>query len=169
MIDDYTFMGIAYTKSAQINYNVEMCKLSPSECLTLENKEKFQKLCDKGCTNYNMKWSCPPYSPTFSDFTSKWNNLYVIYIRVETDQFSYIKDDYLKIRAANSIMKSRADKFLRKMASCYGSYISTGSCRLCKPCRCKKGLFCAHPDEMSTRVSDSITELLIMLKLYYEY
>lgn len=149
MINSCSFIGIAHTKSAQIYYNVEMCKLSPSDCLALENKDKFRTLCDEGCINYNKKWSCPPYSPTFSEFTSKWSNLYVIYIRVETEQFSYIKNDYLKIKAANSIMKSRADKYLRKMANRYGSYISTGSCRLCKPCKCKKGLACAHPTEMT--------------------
>jgi len=41
------------------------------------------------------------------------------------------------------------DKYLTLMASQYGHYISLGSCRLCKPCKCKQGKPCAHPDKMS--------------------
>ncbi len=70
-------------------------------------------------------------------------------MRIDTDQFSYVKNDYLKIKAANSILKSRADNFLSKMAKQYGRYISTGSCRLCKPCKCKVDMPCAHPDKMT--------------------
>jgi len=63
--------------------------------------------------------------------------------------FHYIKSDSLKIKAANSILKSRLDKALRLLSDRYGNYISSGSCRLCKPCRCRSGLPCGHPDKMS--------------------
>lgn len=148
-MDNGIFTATAYTKSAQIHYTAEICELVPTDCFSLENKEIFRKLCAEGCANYKMKWSCPPYSPSFCDFTSDWNKLYVLYMRVSTEQFPYIKNDYIKIKAANSILKSRADKFLRKLSIHYGHYISTGSCRLCKPCKCKKDAPCAHPNEMT--------------------
>lgn len=47
------------------------------------------------------------------------------------------------------MLKSRADKFTRTLAHEYGAHISTGSCRLCKPCKCQSGLPCAHPNEMA--------------------
>lgn len=143
------FIATAHTKSAWIRYIIELCSLTPKDCFSLEDKETFRGFCADGCTNYKRKWSCPPYSPSFYDFTSEWNKLYVLYMRINTDQFSYIKNDYLKIKAANSILKSRADKFLCKMAKQHGRYISTGSCRLCKPCKCKINMPCAHPDEMT--------------------
>lgn len=141
------FVATAHTKSALIQYNIELCSLTPKDCFPLEDKETFRVLCAEGCTNYKRKWSCPPYSPSFHNFTSEWNKLYVLYMRINTDQFSYIKNDYLKIKAANSILKSRADKFMYKMAKQHGRYISTGSCRLCKPCKCKINMPCAHPAE----------------------
>jgi predicted metal-binding protein len=143
------FFATAYTKSALIRYKFEICSITPRDCFPLENTEKFRRLCAKGCTNYKRKWSCPPYSPLFYNYASRWNNLYVLYMRIDTDQFSYIKNDYLKIKAANSILKSRADKYLCTMATKYGRYISTGSCRLCKPCKCKVDMPCAHPDKMT--------------------
>lgn len=143
------FIARANTKSALIQYNVEFCQISPSECFAFEDTERFRNLCAAGCANYNKKWSCPPHSPSFYDYSYKWNKLYVLYMRINTRQFTYIKNDYLKIKAANSILKSRADRFLREMAKKYGRYISTGSCRLCKPCRCKIDMPCAHPDKMT--------------------
>lgn len=149
MMNNFIFYATASTKSALIQYEVEICSLTPKECYSFEDKEKFRLLCADGCMNYKMKWSCPPYSPSFRDFSLSWDMLYILYLRVDTNQFSYIKNDYLKIKAANSILKSRADKFLLRMAKQHGRYISTGSCRLCKPCKCKINIPCAHPDKMT--------------------
>lgn len=47
-------------------------------------------------------------------------------------------------------MKSRVDKLLRNYPLAEEhKFISTGSCRLCKPCRCKVGEKCANPDSMT--------------------
>jgi len=113
------------------------------------NKRQFDSLCESGCINFGRKWACPPFSPSFSDFVIGWERIIVIYMRVATVQLSYIKNDYLKIKAANSIMKSRADRFLREMAHQYGSYISMGSCRLCNPCKRTVDKQCAKPDKMT--------------------
>lgn len=75
--------------------------------------------------------------------------MYLVFLYTDMAHFSYIKNDYLKIKAANNILKSRADRFIRKMAELHGACISTGSCRLCKPCKCKNQMPCAHPDLMT--------------------
>ncbi|MDD4295336.1 MAG: DUF2284 domain-containing protein [Ruminiclostridium sp.] len=140
---------VASTASGRYEYAVEIVAVNPllvSDCC---DKNKFDSLCKCGCPNFQRKWSCPPYAPEFSDFVSKWEHLYVIFMHTDMAQFFYIKNNYLKIKAANSLLKSRADKFLRRMAKRYGHYISTGSCRLCKPCKCKTEMPCAHPELMT--------------------
>lgn len=72
-----------------------------------------------------------------------------MYMRMPLAPFSEIKNKYLRVKAANAMLKSRADRYMRVMADKYGKYISTGSCRLCKPCKCKEGKPCAHPDVMA--------------------
>lgn len=143
------FVCCATTKSATIQYTVELCLCTPQRCAQYVDKAKFDNLCQVGCPNYAGKWSCPPYAPMFSQYVSKWKRLYLVFLHADLGQFSYIKNDYLKVKAANSILKSRADRYIRKMAKLHGSCISTGSCRLCKPCRCKAGMPCAHPDLMA--------------------
>lgn len=144
-----SFDCYAVTSSANLFYSVDICGV-PADCVcNYFDKNLFTALCSAGCANYNKKWSCPPHSLDYRDFSIGWDNLFILYARMELSQFSYVNNDYLKIKAANSILKSRGDKFLRQMATMYGSYISTGSCRLCKPCKCKTGLPCAHPELMT--------------------
>ena len=139
----------AITKSANLLYSIDICCVK-TDCIDdYSDKNLFTALCCTGCINYNKKWSCPPRSPDYQDVSTGWDNLFVLFARMELSQLSYVKNDYLKIKAANSILKSRADKFLRHMAAKHGNYISTGSCRLCKPCKCKIGSPCAHPELMT--------------------
>lgn len=143
------FLYYAITKSATIQYAVEICSYMPVECTKYEDQARFNNLCKIGCPNYSCKWSCPPFAPLFTDIALKWDKLYIIFMHADLSQFSYIKNDYLKVKAANSILKSRADQFIRKMADMHGRCISTGSCRLCKPCKRKLNMPCAHPQIMS--------------------
>ena len=138
-----SFIAYAKTPSFTINYSVDIVAIIPSAVSNLMDKLKFDKLCQIGCPNYAKKWSCPPYAPEYQIFVEDWKHLHLFYMAAEVKQFFYIKNDYLKIKAANTILKSRADKYLRVMASKYGKYITTGSCRLCKPCKCKIGQPCS--------------------------
>ena len=66
-------------------------------------------------------------------------SLHIMYkLRVYSTKFFYL--------SYNSILKSRIDKVLRACKDDDEKYISTGSCRLCKPCHKKLNEPCAHPD-----------------------
>lgn len=145
-----SFVATAQRKTSDpVEYTIEICKTEPTSCIEYEDKEKFLCLCKSGCKNYNKKWSCPPYSPVFSSVALKWKYLYVFYFRMPLSSFADINNPYLRVKAANIMLKSRADKYLRFMSQKYGTYISTGSCRLCNPCKCKEEKACAHPNLMT--------------------
>lgn len=139
----------AYTPHATIKYSCVTSFLE-AKCLgAFMNKPYFDKLCEEGCPNYGKKWSCPPYSPNYLFFAKNYKYINVIMLLVKLEEFSYIKQDYLKIKAANSVLKSRIDKALRLCIDDDEFYISTGSCRLCKPCKKKVNEKCAHPTKRS--------------------
>jgi len=139
----------AVTASGIYEYCINLTAIQPALLINYSDKEKFDCLCKVGCANYNSKWSCPPYSPRVEDFISGWKHLYLMLICIEMKQFTHIRNSYLRIKAANSILKSRADKFLSVMAKHHGNYISNGSCRLCKPCKLKVNMPCAKPSQMT--------------------
>lgn len=144
------FSAIAESGQRLVPCAIELCVMPSQECTEFENKQLFCELCQTGCRNFNQKWSCPPHSPTFSAIAHTWSYLYVVYIRAPMAPFGNIKNKYLQIKAANSMLKSRADRFVRHLAEQYpGRYISTGSCRLCKPCKIKMDMPCARPDLMA--------------------
>ena len=110
------------------------------------DKSGFQKLCKSGCKNYNKKYSCPPFSPSFDDISSEYDGLFVLMFKCDLDQIN--STEYNKVRIANVVMKSRIDRLMRNLESRFSTtFLSTGSCRLCRPCRCRLKLPCEHPDK----------------------
>lgn len=165
----FTFTVTARSKTISAKYTIDICAVHPSQCLLFENKNYFAHLCENGCRNYNMKWSCPPHAPAFSSLALQWANLYILYMRIPLDAFSTIKNDYLKVKAANSMLKSRADRYMRALARKYGKYISTGSCRLCKPCKLQKGSPCAHPQKMAYSFESLGIDVGALTKEYFDF
>jgi predicted metal-binding protein len=139
----------AVTRSAKLLYSMEICIMKPDFIIDFTDRDTFAALCRAGCVNYNKKWSCPPHAPVYASFALGFKQILILFLHVDMEQFAYIENSYLQIKAANTILKSRADRFLRQMAAKYGRYISTGSCRLCKPCKHKIGLPCANPESMT--------------------
>ncbi|MCL2163532.1 MAG: DUF2284 domain-containing protein [Oscillospiraceae bacterium] len=137
------------TPSGKKEIILEIAQISPCQVECYTDKKKFDCLCESGCPNYQRKWSCPPYAPDFNEFVYGWESMFVVFMHIEMIQFGHIKNNYLKIKAANATLKSRIDRFLRQISRTCGCYISTGSCRLCKPCKCKNGGPCAHPELMT--------------------
>lgn len=162
------FEQLALTKSGAKTYAVEIAETSPSQIECCLDKERFDKLCKLGCPNYNQKWSCPPFAPEFSGFAAGKEKLFIFYLRIGMAQYAYIQNRYLRIKAANTMLKSRADRFLRTLAPMYGSYLSTGSCRLCKPCKCKLGQQCAHPDLMTYSFEALGVDVGRLVESYFE-
>lgn len=136
----------AKTSHGALEYTF-MDMVLPTESLhPYQDKSKFDTLCKSGCINYGKKWSCPPYSPEYAKFTVSYKYINLIMLTINTDQLEYIHQDFLKIKAANVILKSRIDKTLRLVMDKNEYYISTGSCRLCRSCMKKNNEVCCHPD-----------------------
>ncbi|MFH0870734.1 MAG: DUF2284 domain-containing protein [archaeon] len=109
-------------------------------------KELFAEMCKK-CRNYKNKYSCPPFSPDFEAYV-KAEKLLVLLMKARLGQFSAYKPHF-RLRIANAILKPRIEKIMRAMEAHTGTkFLGTGACRLCKPCKKKKGLACSHPDKM---------------------
>jgi len=134
-------------KSLSIEVDIDTIKVD--SITAFEDYNKFSNLCKDGCPNYQQKWSCPPYSPKFTEYSNGFIYITICAMTMHLGQLLYIKNDYLKVKAANSILKSKADKILGSFVTEHTKYISTGSCRLCKPCKCKKGESCAHSSKMA--------------------
>ena len=135
------------TKMASLYVKTKIICIKPSSIDS--NKERFDELCRVSCKNYKNKWCCPPFSPEFSDYSREYSELLVCLMSINLNQLNYIKNDYLKVKAANIIMKSRVDRVLREMAIFgNGKMISTGSCRMCMPCRLKNEEDCRYPEKM---------------------
>lgn len=161
----------------RLNCNVFSTGCLIETVLKYNEREKFRFLCEMGCLNYMNKWSCPPFSPSFERYASSFNYLTVYLMSIDLAQLSYIKNDYLKVKAANVIMKSRIDRTVRYFLQLNNQtkYITTGSCRHCKPCNCKKGLPCKHPElltfsfeALGINVQDMVQNLFGISLLWYK-
>lgn len=141
-------INIITPKSNGILVEISAVCVDSKRILQYEEQVKFKELCMMGCANYKRKWSCPPYAPFYHDISKEYRFLTVCILTVPLNQFDYISRDYLKVKAANSILKSRADRMLRKNVSENHRGISTGSCRICKPCKCKLNAPCRNPNKV---------------------
>lgn len=140
---------VTNTLNRCLNYLYQHRVVKVMDVFPFVDYPKYSELCKTGCVNYGKKWSCPPFAPIYNDYTKKYKYLSICVLSINLAQFSYIRNDYLKIKAANIILKSRIDKTLRFLLNGDRYYISTGSCRLCKPCKCKVNEKCARRDIMS--------------------
>lgn len=144
---DYLYVDTPSANNLSILVSIETTQVE--RVAEFEDYIKFSGLCKDGCPNYEKKWSCPPYSPKFNEYSKGFSYITICALTMDLEQFSYIKNDYLKVKAANTILKSKADKVFTSFVTEGAKYISTGSCRLCKPCKCKKRQPCAHSLKMA--------------------
>lgn len=112
------------------------------------DKELFLRMCQNGCKNFNNKYSCPPFSPSFEKVTVGCKNMLVIMLKMDTSQADKY-NEYHRLRIGNAILKSRIEKIMRNLETrTGGKYIGTGSCGLCRPCQKKLNKPCKYPDRM---------------------
>lgn len=111
--------------------------------------ERLAETCKKGCPNYGMKWSCPPFAVPFSNLAKRYTYAFLLIFSTEMKYYEDIKNKYLAVKAANVTLKSTIEKSTRDLEIVTKGYtLLSGSCRLCKPCYCKMGKPCKHPDRM---------------------
>ena len=106
---------------------------------------KFLTLCSENCINFNSKYSCPPFSPSFSAFAGNKINGKIICYRLNLNQYAPLPV-YHRIRASNAVLKSLIDKELHSFKENGTKVAGSGSCRACKPCGAKTGIPCKKPD-----------------------
>lgn len=111
----YTYTFINQTPSAQIEITSVLTIIHPNALLSYEQKQKFESICKNGCVHYNNKWACPPHSPSYSDYSKEYRQALLLLLYCDLSQFNYIKTEYMKIKASNTILKSRMNQFLRIM------------------------------------------------------
>jgi predicted metal-binding protein len=145
----YQTSFINRTPSAEISVDVKIAAVESRWLTEYENKQEIGRLCE-ACPAYGGKWSCPPHSPAFSQYDlNEYPYTALVLFSCVLDQFSYTKTEYIKIKAANTIMKSRMDRLMRGLEqTTSGIMISNGNCRLCNPCSKKKGEPCKKPERM---------------------
>jgi len=115
------------------------------------NKRLFSDLCKKGCpANFNKKYSCPPVSPDFKNYFPQNKQLLVLLLKIDLEQLANASyTSYHRLRIANAVLKSKIDKLMQALEQALGGRcLSSGACRLCRPCRKKLGQPCHHPDKL---------------------
>lgn len=116
--------------------NSKVVEVEPSQIQI--DKPKFQTLCKNGCKVFGTKWSCPPASPTYNS-TKK-----AVVVVLWMNNIIESKNEYTKVKAINSILKSRLYKLLLQYPNT--QILGSGSCRLCQ--KCNYPALCKHPDKM---------------------
>ena len=144
-----TTFSVNTPSAINITINSKSVIIDSNELIAFQEKEYFDGLCKKVCPNYNYKWSCPPCSPSYSDYKNGFPKALLVLFYCNLDQFHYIKTEYMKVKASNSILRSRLDRLMRELEIKYtGKMLTNGSCRLCKTCNKKNSLPCKKPFEM---------------------
>lgn len=119
--------------------------LLPVAAVTADYARNAQ-LCKDGCVNFGRKWSCPPASPSFASVSRRFTVMTVLCYRITLDTWPDLHP-FRAIKAANAVMKSELEKWLRGSRSDEVFPLGTGSCRACKPCAKGKDLPCAKPEK----------------------
>lgn len=139
-------MEILKIQTPKNNFEIEIYSKFIETKEVESNKELFQKMCKEGCVNYGRKYSCPPFSPSFTTVSEGYESLLVVLFLSTLSQIK--STEYNKLRIANIVMKSKIDKIMRELEKVNNTkFLSTGSCRLCKPCGAKVGKPCKYPDK----------------------
>jgi len=132
-----------YVKSGIKNIHILLEKASVMDIRKHFDPEIVIKQCRIGCINYSKKWCCPPHSELFNKLSKGFDSVVILCMYLYTEEFGHVTNKYLRIRAANMVLKSLSNKLSRKIESELNGYaLLNGSCNICKPCNLKKELPC---------------------------
>lgn len=122
------------------------CNYADADELSYD-KARTEELC-KSCGMYGRCYSCPPRSPSFGRYVSKYKYAFVYCFFINSDEIK-IKNPYFRSMTANRILAPMLYRFgISIEALLDGLSFRSGYCHLCRPCRAKLGKPCAHPDKM---------------------
>jgi predicted metal-binding protein len=139
-------MNIIKVQTPKNNFNIEVYSNFINVKEIESNKALFTEMCKSGCKNFGKKYSCPPFSPSFNSIFDGYEKLFVLMFLCNLSQIN--STEYNKLRIANVVMKSKIEKIMRELEKINNSkFLSTGSCRLCKPCKAKLNQPCKHPEK----------------------
>lgn len=117
------------------------------------DQKRFYELCTQ-CSNFNKRWSCPPYHQDFEEIFASYNYIYILGEKFATDL------SFKQIRTTH-------DKKMLELESKYPNSraMLAGSCIVCE--QCAKPEPCTHPElmrysleSMGFDVSKTASELL---------
>lgn len=108
------------------------------------NASFFNRLCKSRCSNYGRKYSCPPFSPSFTSVAPDLTVARVLCLRLKLEQFSPISI-HMCVRAGNAVLKPLLDHELASWQALGFRVGGSGSCRACKPCAAKTQIACRKP------------------------
>lgn len=124
----------------KINLKAEVCDNTILK--NYMNFDYFTNLCKTGCNYYNKSYTCPPNSPTFTDYTKNYNFSLIILMYTEINEENSIKDIHKDLRCILSEILIPLEKNLN------GLLTDGGRCLYCNECSYIYNLPCKYPDKI---------------------
>lgn len=148
-MQNMTYEYRCLTKSGPKTVYIMICETAIEVLRNHVAPDVITKLCRDGCINFNKKWSCPPHAEKFDILSKPFSRAIITCMYIYTDEFCYVQNKYLRIKAANMVLKKLSNHLAREAEQTLGAYaLLNGSCTLCRPCECKKGLPCKRPEQL---------------------
>lgn len=129
----------------------------------------------KNCSNYNKRWSCPPYSFSAESFWSQYSSILLfaekIYTPKEFLNKVFTKEQITQI--TNEILSPAKKKTLKHILDCekkiQGSVaLSAGCCDACTTCMRELRQPCLHPELMRYSIESLGGNVSKALELYFK-
>ena len=132
--------------------------------------DSLAELCRNGCINYNKKWCCPPNAKPFNILSKSFGRAIITCMYLHTDEFSHVQNKYLRIKAANMVLKKLSNRLSKEVEQALnGHALLNGSCNLCRPCNYKISLPCKRPEQMRYSMEATGINVENLLKEVFEF
>lgn len=126
--------------SKVINVKARICR--NTDIHKYMNFDYFTGLCKDGCPHYNLSYTCPPNSPTYTTYTKDYENVLVIAMYTDINEENSINDVHPYLRRLLSDILIPLEKEFD------GLLTDGGRCRYCEECTYVDNLPCRFPDKI---------------------
>ena len=113
---------------------------------TLTHRSKNKAAC-QACKSYGTNLACPPFSPTFQEYTTDKTSARILCLRIPLDYFSeeLIENRY---RLCFKTVRGFLIEELTLARNAGYAIAGAGPCMACEPCVAENGVFeCCKPEE----------------------